>query len=58
MREFDDRCKQFTELMAAVTNWKQNYLGSAYSTRLKTAIGVARRACDEMETWMKDNNEW
>lgn len=56
--KFDDKCTWFTGLMGAVTNWKHNYLGSAYSTRLKVAIGVARQTCDEMEIWMRENDEW
>lgn len=56
--EFDIQCENFTQDMRVVSDWKNHFYGAAYSTRLQSAIQVARTACAELEAWMKENNEW
>lgn len=47
--EFDRACAEFTITMSHVANWKQSYLGAAYSTRVQSAIKDARIAIERME---------
>lgn len=39
MLSFDDACIRFTAACVVASQWKHNYPGAAYSTRLYQAIG-------------------
>lgn len=58
MTEFDVVGKQFSARLQVSANWKQAYFGAAYSTRMQAAVSEARKACEELEQWMKANGEW
>lgn len=47
--DFDRACAEFTLTMKDVANWKHQYFGASYSTRLSHAIDDARMAADRME---------
>jgi hypothetical protein len=56
MLGFDDACYRFTQACSAAAQWKQIYLGAAYSTRLRQAIadleveiGLMRAVLDKDE---------
>jgi len=49
MTPFDIASTKFTAAMSKARDWKQNYLGAAYTTRLVSALQEARDACDELE---------
>lgn len=55
---FDGQCDLFTANMRSVTNWKQNYFGAAYSTRLEQAIRDARNSCDLMEAALEKDADY
>lgn len=46
--DFDIAADKFTGLLMFAANWKHNYFGAAYSTRLRQAIKDVREACDEL----------
>lgn len=48
-RRFDKTSAEFTTAIAYAADWKHNYFGAAYSTRLRQAIGDLRLACDTMQ---------
>ena len=52
-REFDVKCAMFTHTLAIATNWKHEYPGATYSTRILSAIRDVRSACDRMERVIK-----
>mgnify|MGYP001447644935 CR=1 FL=1 len=54
---FDSACVEFTTYMQYVADWKNNYYGAAYSTRLKKAIIDARLAADRLERTLSELGE-
>lgn len=56
-KKFDDDCRMFTSNMLDAADWKHNFLGSAYSTRIREAIKFARAACDQAEKAMDEDDE-
>ena len=40
-----------------VANWKENYMGAAYSTRLHTAIEVAKQEIAAMEAALEEDEK-
>lgn len=53
--DFDARAKLFTDKLLAAANWKHQFYGAAYSTRIAQAIKLAREACDEAEQLLADD---
>lgn len=53
MSEFDKACAVFTIAMQKAANWKHEYGGSVYTTRLVMAIVDARHACDKLENELR-----
>lgn len=44
---FDMRADAFSALLRQAANWKHNFLGAAYSTRIASAVLLAESACRE-----------
>jgi hypothetical protein len=57
MSPFDESCMKFTGALAQAANWKHDYFGAAYTTRLKQAIRVTRDACDRLEKELMEQGE-
>jgi hypothetical protein len=47
--DFDATCDLFTAYASTAANWKDAYLGAAYSTRIKAAIADMKFAISEAE---------
>lgn len=54
--DFDKECLTFTAAMQTVAGWKHNYLGAAYTTRLRQAISDARAASDHLEKFLNKDD--
>lgn len=46
---FDAMAARFTASLRFVADWKHNYLGAAYSTRIKAAIAFLKQEIAEIE---------
>lgn len=49
MTDFDRMAERFTARVREAANWKHNYVGAAYATRIKAAIANLRGAIAEAE---------
>jgi hypothetical protein len=47
--DFDDMATRFTKRVRVAADWKQNYFGAAYATRIKQAIADLKLAIAEAE---------
>ncbi len=54
-KKFCKACETFTRAMNNAADWKNNYFGAVYSTRLYRAIEDVRKACDEMEKILEED---
>jgi hypothetical protein len=52
-RQFEIAVEEFTDAMAFAANWKANFFGASYRTRLAHAIDYARAAATRMEDAIK-----
>lgn len=50
---FDQMAASFTADCERAANWKQNYFGAAYSTRIKAAIIELERGLMEMRDFLR-----
>ena len=57
MHPFDKALKDFEIDLRLALNWKHEYLGAAYRTRLRQAIAALRTACDRMETALEKDSK-
>jgi hypothetical protein len=56
MNDFDRACADFTSRLKHAANWKDHYMGAAYSTRLWQAIQEAKAAIATMEVALHEDN--
>lgn len=56
-KDFDKATRRFTEAMYEVAHWKENFMGAAYSTRLHTAIEVAKQEIAAMEAVLEEDEK-
>ena len=49
MTDFDKMAERFTARVRYAGNWRDNYFGAAYATRIKQAIQELREAIAEAE---------
>lgn len=52
---FDARAERFGKTLALAANWKHNFQGAAYSTRIAAAIKVAEQAIEEGRQLLADD---
>lgn len=50
MREFDKACAEFSETCCIASNWKQEYFGAAYRTRIEAAFAALKSAYENVCT--------
>jgi hypothetical protein len=49
MTDFDRMAERFTARLREAVDWKHNYVGAAYATRIRAAIDNLRDAIAEAE---------
>ncbi len=55
--DFDRRCAVITSMIREAADWKHNYFGAAYTTRLVQAAKRLREAASEIDKLVADDGK-